>query len=300
VADLGVTPQLSQAGQRPNRLTVGGANRRVSAHGELRQQQREQEERDGDDPERSLRQGDQCAGGAERGGQPEGAAGLVDEAAQQRRMVARCPRHGRDRRLNGQRDQRDGDHDESQPIPGPRRLKLQHGLPLPDRQASEQQCSDRDTYQPPDDVGNAAARGSARQRQQTGGHGGCGQGHHGRHSQVCRETFGGVGGHGQSKGGRHRDGGRLAASRHLDPEVLTAGDGQEESHEEPPPRLCRTIRDVRDHDDQARQRQHQPDEPQQLPDVEARWPLHHAPPSTVGDDGTGPAPHGCPPAMASD
>ena len=184
---------------------------------------------------------------------------------------------------------RHGDHGESEPVRLPRRLELQHRLAVPDRQAAEQQCGDRDTDQPPDDVGNAAARGSARQRQQTGGHGGCGQGHHRRHAQVCRGTLGGVGGHGQSKGGRHRDGGRLPASRHLDPEVLTAGDGQEEGHQEPPPRLCGAVRDVRDHDDQARQRQHQPEEAEQP--ARRRSATATSPRGSIAVVMTGPAPH---------
>ena len=63
------------------------------------------------------------------------------------------------------------------------------------------------------------------------------------------EPFGRVRRHGQSQGGRHRDGCRLPASRHLDPEVLTAGNGQEEGRPGVPIGSsavpCRDVRDAR-------------------------------------------------------
>ena len=107
---------------------------------------------------------------------------------------------------------------------------------------------------------------------------------------VCRSPWGASGRHGQGKGGRHRDGCRLRlpgiSTRRYSPPAMARKKATRSPHGG-----CRgAVRDVRDHDDQAREREHEPEEPQQLLDVE-RATATSPRASIDGPSLTGPGPH---------
>ena len=80
-----------------------------------------------------------------------------------------------------------------------------------------------------------------------------------------------VDGHRQRQGRRSRDRGGLPTAGHLDPEVLPAGDGQEEGEQEQPGRVRAAPSAMpRSRRCQARQGQHQADEAEQALDADAR------------------------------